>query len=71
MPAACSWLPPVLMDSTNYPSVFDSDDLFLIICAAGLAHSVRHHQRAALAALDECRSGHLPVRSSLVAMAFG
>ena len=47
------------------------DDLSLIVRAAGLADSVRHHQRAALAALYQGRSAHFPVRSSLVSSGFG
>lgn len=52
-------------------SILSRDDLFLIIRSAALADSVRHHQCAALAALNKSRSRHFPVRSSLISVASG
>ena len=48
-----------------------ADDLFLIIRTASLAYSVRNHKSSALAALNECGSGHFPVRSSFISSSFG
>ena len=46
--------------------LFLLDDLSLIVRAAGLAHAMRLHQGAALAALDERRGRHLPMGTGLV-----
>ena len=47
-------------------SLFDFNDLFLVVGAACLADLVRYHQRTAFAALDQCRIAHLPVCSAAV-----
>ena len=60
--------------SVRFPCSFqliNTDDFFLIIRAACLAYSVRHHQGAAFAALNQCRSTHFPVCSSLISSCFG
>ena len=46
--------------------IFNLNDLSLIIAAACLADSVGHHQRAALTALYQIGSAHLPDRKSVV-----
>ena len=51
--------------------IFNADDLSLIIRATSLADSVRHHQSAALAALYQVRSAHLPVSPAAVSSRFG
>ena len=57
---------------SHFPnSLILCDDLFLVIRTALLAYSVRHHQRAAFAALYKSRSAHFPVSPSLVASSFG
>jgi hypothetical protein len=45
------------------------NNLLLVIRTASLAYFVRHHKFAALAALYESRSAHLPVSSSLISSA--
>ena len=47
------------------------NDLLLVIRTALFADSVRQHQRAAFATLHKSRSGHFPVRASLVTSSFG
>ena len=49
---------------------FLRDNLFLVVASASLANSVRHHQCAALAALNKIGSSHLPVCSSAVSSGF-
>ena len=57
---------------SHFPiSLILCDDLFFVIRTALLAYSVRHHQRAAFAALYKSRSAHFPVSPSLVASSFG
>ena len=46
-------------------------NLFLVIRSASLANSVRHHKRAALAALYEIGSSHFPVSSATVSSCLG
>ncbi len=62
---------PCREPSMRYTLTLCCDDLFLIVRTAALANSVRHHQRAALAALNKSRSRHFPVRSSLISVASG
>ena len=50
---------------------FLRNDLFLVVRSASLANSVRHHKRAALAALYKIRSSHLPVCSATVSSCLG
>jgi len=45
-------------------------NLLLVVRTAVLAYSVRHHQCTALAALNQSRSTHLPVCSSLISSTF-
>ncbi len=48
-----------------------SDDLTLVVRTAALAYAMRHHELAALRALDKVHRAHLPVRSSLIPVALG
>lgn len=70
-------MPKVLLAEHSVPSfhfinsLILCDDLFLIIRTALLADSVRHHQRAAFAALYKSRSAHFPICASLVTSSFG
>ena len=54
-----------------FGSLLDSDDLFFVVAAAVLAHSVRNHQLAAFAAFYQSRSSHFPVCSSSVTSSLG
>lgn len=54
-----------------FGSISHCDDLFFVVCSAGLADSVRKHQLAAFAALNESRSRHFPVCSSLISSRLG
>ena len=61
----------ILLENTNkLISVFYSDDLFFVVCAAVFADSVGHNERSALAALHQIHFRHLPVCVSLISSGF-
>ena len=60
-----------LSDYRKSVSVTDLNDLLLVVRPAVPADVMRHHELAALRALDEIHGAHLPVRSSLVSVASG
>ena len=51
-------------------SVYDLDDLLLIIGAALSANPVGNHKSTTLAALHQSGSGHFPISSPFISMAF-
>jgi hypothetical protein len=57
--------------SRSSVSVFDLNDFLLVVGTAVLADAMRHHELAALRALDKIDSTHLPVGSSLISVALG
>ena len=55
-----------LKSSPSDESIFNLNDLFLVVRSASLTYSVRYHQLTAFTALHKCRTTHLPIRSAAV-----